>query len=102
MLGIRAWIVFGPKIGKISILAVGSVISHCLSVINHGISHGDGSGSGSGTFGSNFFGIIKRYFHLTTSETLKNKGILQFAAFGFLAASLYFYSKTSPDDTSVQ
>jgi len=74
LLGIRAWLAFGPAFGRFGALLCGAVGTHACSVVNRGIAAGDGAGV---RHASNFLGLVVRYATLIVANAWRTRGPLR-------------------------
>ena len=74
LLGIRAYLAFGPAFGRFGALLCGAVVTHGCSVVNAGIAAGDGSGV---RHASNYLGLVARYVTLVVANALRTRGPLR-------------------------
>ena len=71
LLGIRAYLAFGPAFGRFGALLCGAVVTHGCSVVNAGIAAGDGSGV---RHASNYLGLVARYVTLVVANAWRTRG----------------------------
>ena len=74
LLGIRAYLAFGPAFGRFGALLCGAVVTHGCSVVNAGIAAGDGSGV---RHASNYLGLVARYVTLVVANAWRTRGPLR-------------------------
>ena len=74
LLGIRAYLAFGPAFGRFGALLCGAVVTHGCSVVNAGIAAGDGSGA---RHASNYLGLVARYVTLVVANAWRTRGPLR-------------------------
>ena len=74
LLGIRAYLAFGPAFGRFGALLCGAVVTHGCSVVNAGIAAGDGSGV---RHASNYLGLVARYVSLVVANAWRTRGPLR-------------------------
>lgn len=74
LLGIRAWLAFGPAFGRFGALLCGAVGTHACSIVNRGIAAGDGAGV---RHASNFLGLVVRYATLIAANAWRTRGPLR-------------------------
>jgi len=80
LLGIRAWLAFGPAFGRFGALLCAGVVTHACSVVNAGIQFGPfaaGEGSGAPGLAANFLGLVLRYVGLVAKDTARTRGPLR-------------------------
>ena len=74
LLGIRAYLAFGPAFGRFGALLCGAVVTHGCSIVNAGIAAGDGSGV---RHASNYLGLVARYVSLVVANAWRTRGPLR-------------------------
>jgi hypothetical protein len=86
LVGFRAFINFGPVVGKIAGCWGIAGCLQCMSIVNRGIAMGSGSvENATSHFASNMFTLTLRYFQLVVGNA---KGVLSVSALAILAYSL--------------